>query len=500
MKKTDIDFSNYPPTPEQAAVLASGIISMGLEIVAGRVLAPQFGSSIYTWGSIIGVSMLALSLGYHYGGKKSSQINSRDLDRFLVYTSIYIIGLIYLGDAILSWTAGLPVAQRYASIMPVSILFGPPTYFLGYISPYAVQLSSKEVKGEASGHFYAVGTAGSILGAFGTTFILIPYLGVNQIYMLFAGLAFLPVLYEISDKRFLVAGLIVIAAGLISSTGPLTSGDVVYSDSTPYQDLKITDNGNIRTLYLDDQPQSAMYLDDTQGYPWDYPGYFHIPLLMQDDVDKALFIGGGGFVIPQKFAEKNITVHAVEIDPGVITAAEKHFNLSESENLKVYNSDGRQFLQESNHTYDVIYIDAYRKSKVPFHLTTEEFMELTYQKTDENGIVVSNVISAASGSGSKFARSQYKTMDSVYESVYYFPTAHKLSQVQNVEIIASKEAMMAEDQLLERNSNYPDYNLSAQIQNLGEAPETEDVPILRDDYAPVNRLIEPLVGRKYVLD
>lgn len=499
MNASKINFSNYIPTPEQAAVIASGIVSMGLEIVAGRVLAPDFGSSIYTWGSIIGISMLALSLGYHYGGKKSSRINSRDLDRFLVYTSVYIVGLIYLGDLILSWSAGIPVPQRYASIIPVSILFGPPTYFLGYISPYAVQLSSKQLKGEASGHFYAVGTAGSILGAFGTTFLLIPYLGVNQIYMLFAGLAFLPVLYETSDKRFLLAGLVLASAVAISSSGSLVPGDVVYSDSTPYQDLKVTDNGNVRTLYLDDQPQSAIYLDNSKGYPWDYPYYFHIPLLMREDVDKVLFIGGGGFTVPQKFAEKNITVHAVEIDPGVIKAAEKNFNLSESENLKVYNKDGRQFLQESNHTYDVIYIDAYRKSKVPFHLTTQEFMQLTYEKTDENGIVASNVISAATGSGSKFARSQYKTMASVYESVYYFPTK-KLSRVQNVEIIASKQPMMTEDQLLERNRNHSDFNLSTQIQNPADAPETEDVPVLRDDYAPVNRLIEPLVGREYVLD
>jgi len=444
--------------------------------------------------------MFALSLGYHYGGKKSSNISSIDLDRFLVYTSFYIIALIYVGDTILSWSAGLPVAQRYASIIPVSILFGPPTYFLGYISPYAVQLSSKQVKGEASGHFYAVGTAGSILGAFGTTFLLIPYLGVNQIYILFAGLAFLPVMYELSDKRFLVAGVMLFAAVLVSSSGSLVPGDVVYSDSTPYQDLKVTDNGNVRTLYLDEQPQSAMYLDDTPGYPWDYPDYFHLPLMMQNDVDKVLFIGGGGFTVPQKFAEENITVHTVEIDPGVIEAAEKNFNLSESDNLKVYNSDGRQFLQQSNHTYDVIYLDAYRKSKVPFHLTTQEFMELTYRKTDENGMVVSNVISAAEGSGSKFARSQYKTMDSVYESVYYFPTNQKLSQVQNIEIIASKEPMMTEQQLLKRNNNYSGINLSEQIRNLNEAPVTDDVPLLRDDYAPVNRLIEPIVGREYILE
>jgi len=89
METTNIDFSSYIPTPEQAAVIVSGIVSMGLEIVAGRVLAPQFGSSIYTWGSIIGISMFALSLGYHYGGKKSSNISSIDRPIFSLYIILY---------------------------------------------------------------------------------------------------------------------------------------------------------------------------------------------------------------------------------------------------------------------------------------------------------------------------------------------------------------------------------------------------------------------------
>ena len=54
-----------PLTTVEAAVFVSGVTSMGLEILAGRIIAPQFGSSIYTWGTIIGVFLAALSLGYH---------------------------------------------------------------------------------------------------------------------------------------------------------------------------------------------------------------------------------------------------------------------------------------------------------------------------------------------------------------------------------------------------------------------------------------------------
>ena len=42
---------------------------MGLEIVAARVLAPALGNSIYVWGSVISVVMVALSLGYWLGGQ-----------------------------------------------------------------------------------------------------------------------------------------------------------------------------------------------------------------------------------------------------------------------------------------------------------------------------------------------------------------------------------------------------------------------------------------------
>jgi len=441
MDKLPSQIDTYTPTREQSAVIVSGIVSMGLEILAGRVLAPEFGNSIYTWGSIIGISMLALSLGYHYGGKSSKNIDFNDLSRYLTYTALYIVALIYFGDMFLTLSSALPVPARYAAIIPVTVLFGPPTYFLGFISPYAVQLSKKEEKGEASGHFYAVGTAGSIIGAFGTTFILIPSLSVDMIYTLFATLAALPVISGLrsglKDGTLLLIPGILIAGVVLGGTGPVT-GDTVHEESTPYQELRVADDGNVRTLYLDGQPQSSTYTDSTPEYVWDYLDYFHIPFLMREDIDNVLFIGGGGFTAPQKFAEMNVSVDAVEIDPRVIDTAEKYFNLSESANLNVYEGDGRNFLEASEKEYDVIYLDAYKKAEVPFHLTTKEFMDLAYEKTDENGIVVSNIISTASGPGSEFSKSQFNTIDSVFERTYFFPTRNT-SLAQNIEIIGSKK-------------------------------------------------------------
>lgn len=481
---------------EEAAVVVSGIVSMGLEILAGRVIAPEFGSTIYTWGSIIGVSMLALSLGYHYGGRSSSRIEGmKDLEGFLAYTSGYILFVMYFGDTILRAASAIPIDPMYAPIVPVTLLFGPPTYFLGYISPYAAQLSSKDTKGEASGHFYAIGTAGSILGAFGTTFLLIPSLGVDQIYMLFAVLAALPLFNGFRNPRsYYFVGVLLL--GLLLVQGPSLGPETLYQTQTPYQELEVTRDDGVTRMYLDGQQQSAKYLNST-GTPWDYPDYFYLPFLMRDDVENALFIGGGGFVSPQQFAETGVEVDAVELDPEVVDAAERYFNLSESENLSVHVMDGREYLEQTNETYDVVVLDAFRKDKVPFHLATREFFQMIHEKTDEEGVVVSNLISTSSGPGSRFAKSYYRTMSGEFRSMYYFPT-RETAFVQNIEVVASKNPKLSEQELMERNRDFRHRDLSQEIQNLEEV-NTSDAMILTDDHAPVEKLLNPLVGRRYVV-
>ena len=46
----------------------SGFYVMVVELLSGRLIAPSFGNSIYVWGSVIFVFMLALAIGYLLGG------------------------------------------------------------------------------------------------------------------------------------------------------------------------------------------------------------------------------------------------------------------------------------------------------------------------------------------------------------------------------------------------------------------------------------------------
>ncbi|MFP4174899.1 MAG: spermidine synthase, partial [Halobacteriales archaeon] len=235
-----------------------------------------------------------------------------------------------------------------------------------------------------------------------------------------------------------------------------------------------------------------------------YTRYFHLPFLMADDpddIDRVLFIGGGGFTGPRIFADEyNITVDAVEIDPEVVDVAKMYFNVEESDSLRIHNEDGRRFLRETDETYDLIVLDAYKKDKVPFHLTTVEFMRLADSRLSDDGFLYMNIISGTEGPASRFYRSEYKTASQVFPTMYAFPTVGG-GAVQNVEVIASKsdERLTADELRMRNDERNIGYNMSSEIDSLTDAPRTDNMPVLRDDDAPVDSLMDPMVGQRYVI-
>ncbi|MFW5938325.1 MAG: spermidine synthase, partial [Halanaeroarchaeum sp.] len=435
--------------------------------------------------------------------------NRRDLGTLLLGSTVYVAFVILASEAVLNQALLLPIPPRFASIVPVTILFGPPVYWLGFISPYAAELSGKSGVGAASGHVYALGTIGSIVGAFGTTFLLVPTLEVAHIALLFgvlqlgaAGSVMGPSIPRRSVIGVALAGLLLFGAVVGGSTGPNYGGDVVYRTQTSYQSLAVVDDDGVRTLHLGGQRHSAMALDAPDDHVFTYTRYFHLPMLMQDDVDRVLFIGGGGFTGPKAFAARyDVTVDVVEIDPEVVRVAEEYFHVEEGPEMRIHVMDGRQYLRETNHTYDVIVLDAYRPTKVPFHLTTVEFMHLAASRLDEDGALVANVISAPTGPASRFGRAQYKTMEQAFPQVYSFRTT-ATNGVQNVELVASKDEDLFTKDELHRLNDRKDVgiDLDRAIDFYRRDLPTGDVPVLRDDRAPVDRLLDPALGGQYVVE
>jgi MFS family permease len=181
----------YLSKPGLIVFLASACL-MVLELVAERIIAPHVGMSLYTWTSIIGVVLAAMSLGNYLGG--------RIADR---WASPRLLGNIF----VLSGLAALPIlaadglkvlaAVEWPLILKILVvitsLFFLPGVALGTVSPIVAKLSIHDLtrSGRTVGHIYAAGSAGSIVGTLATGFLLVPWFSTDVIVYGVAGLMFL---------------------------------------------------------------------------------------------------------------------------------------------------------------------------------------------------------------------------------------------------------------------------------------------------------------------
>ncbi|MBA3971743.1 MAG: hypothetical protein H0X46_06285, partial [Bacteroidetes bacterium] len=54
-----------------------GLAVMSVEFLGAKIIAPFYGTSLQVWTSVIGITMLALALGYYLGGKFSAHRNPK---------------------------------------------------------------------------------------------------------------------------------------------------------------------------------------------------------------------------------------------------------------------------------------------------------------------------------------------------------------------------------------------------------------------------------------
>ena len=168
----------------------SGFVIMSLELLGGRLLDPYFGSSIYVWGSVITVFMLALSAGYLTGGWLS--LFNPSLKRFsLIFfasaATLYPLALI--NELLMAKVFETITDPRWGSLLAALILFTLPTVILGLISPYAVRLLVVDVDraGNTAGRLYFVSTIGSALGTLATSFYFVLWFQMNTIIFILSG-------------------------------------------------------------------------------------------------------------------------------------------------------------------------------------------------------------------------------------------------------------------------------------------------------------------------
>ena len=491
---------------------------MALELLGSRLLAPVFGNSIFVWGSLIGVVLAALSTGYYLGGKLADlKPDFQTLSIVIFSAGLLVIGLPALAPPLFNWIVKLSIGDRYSPLLATVGLLGPASVLLGMVSPFAIRLAAKsfEKLGKASGNLYALSTLGSIVGTFLTVFVLIPEFGVNKI-ILSLGVTLLVVAFfglGFRLKAFVLVLLLVlplaapymVSRRLTVATYTLALGDTIYETDTPYHHLIVADaydpvhQSTVRYLILDDNLHSAMDLNNPNRTVFEYTDYFNLGFLLGSNITRVLFIGGGGFTGPKAFLNEypRVTVYVAEIDPEVIRVAEEYFAVNASNpRLHIYNEDGRILLQENPQKYDLMVLDAYSKSYVPFHLMTTEFFKEVASHLTSGGSVISNLIASTSGDQAQLLMAEVRTMSTVFPNVYVFPVrGADYQDPQNVILLGTmlpNRLTKTDFTNLAANTTTPKIPASY-VENYFTL-DTSNALVLTDDYAPVENLLNPLTG------
>jgi len=518
-------------------VFVCGAALMALELVAARVLAPALGNSIFVWGSVISIVMVALSLGYWLGGQIADRTRApRALAPVVAMAGLLTVLAPPIAAAVLPWAADL--GPRLGSLVASALIFFAPALLLAVVSPLGVRLAaSRDIDriGRSAGGLYAISTGGSIAGTLATSFWLIPALSLEPLivaigFALFVvalaalaipsryadpGLAGTPATVAVGGSRIppgATAAVAIVAAGVLLGGWVLASvapagainalGErVLYRADTQYHRITVTEASGVRHLRFDASNQSAIDLADGYTSTIAYPNYMDLALALKPGARRVLVLGLGGGAITKRWWRDypEMTIDTVEIDSAVIDVSRRYFGLPRDSRLRVYNQDARRFVQTSTQTYDIVIVDCYYADSLPFHLTTSEFLGEVKQRLAPDGVLAYNVISSVSGDGSKLFRSMYRTALGTWDNVWVFPIGigrdGDTSQHRNIIVLAS-DASLSSERLKERVASrvggtvklegFPGFasDLYEGIVPFGDVPE------MTDAYAPTDSLIE----------
>ncbi len=496
-----------------ALVSAAALV---VEIVAGRLLAPYVGMSLYTWTAIIAVVLTGLSIGHWVGGRVDPGDRTRSLLRiatalFLASLTTALVPVLVRATAPALLATGLPPLLAISAL--VSVLFLLPSLFAGTVSPILTRLAldhSPHERSRVLGRMFAAGAFGSIVGTLMAGFVFITWIGT------LGTLAGIAVLEALLGGAFVAAarpGRRVVAIGAVATVLASVLLVLAARSSDAYVSACERESSYFCIRVIDyegesGRPSRVMVLDhlghginDRDEPRWLHTSYVALAdrLIRLRGISarpfSAFFIGGGAYTLPRawlhSFPDASLTV--AEIDPQVTATAIESFWLEPSPRLRTVHGDARVVLASQPPTtrYDVIVGDAFLDISVPAHLTTREFAQSVRTRLSDDGVYVMNIVDLVSKP--RFLLAELRTLYPLFAHVEVWVDDMQWRQGGRVTFVVLAATRPSPAGVL-RGSSPDDLANGRSWRRLPSAPVREaalapDVPVLVDDLAPVDRLM-----------
>jgi tetratricopeptide (TPR) repeat protein/spermidine synthase len=509
-----------------ATVFFSSACIMVLELVAGRLIAKNLGSSLYTWTSVIGVVLAGITIGNYLGGRIADRFPARKaLAVLLGISSVACVLTVILNNLIGEWIWLWKLSWPAHVLTYVFLVFMLPSTLLGAISPVVAKMALDQglPTGRTVGDIYAFGAAGSIVGTFLAGFYLIAAMGtIAIIWMVAAVLLLMAVPYWFRLWVLYIWAAIFIAlmtmgmapAGWAESAGSSLAlrgkpdPAVLYEDESQYSYIavrRISETVDRREFMQDKLTHSIIIMDDILDLQYPYEQiYAAVTQMLTRDKSKIsiLAIGGGGYVFP-RYIEKvwpGSHIDVAEIDPRVTKTAIEAFGLGRNTSINTFTMDARNYVDEllqKKRTdgriprYDFIYGDAFNDYSVPYQLTTREFNDKIAQILTDDGVYMINLIDIYDSG--LFLGAVVKTLQQTFSHIYVIVDNRPRPARRDTFVVI---AAMRKINLENLGSEKPVAGSNLWILNNSEIEALKKKAheiVLTDDYAPVENMLAPVV-------
>jgi spermidine synthase len=507
-------------------VFIASFCTLVIELVAGRIMAPYVGVSLYTWTSIIGVVLAGISIGAYVGGLLADRFPKPSTLGWLLFFS-------GVGAFSISPLTNLLGATQFQTTLMMRILllttfiFFIPSCILGMISPVVVKLTLHNLAktGNVVGKIYAFSTLGSIIGTFATGFFLISWMGTRNILLTVGFILILSALIfggGFVRKKSLAIFFSVFIAIFISLAFIFYS----YAFKMPVDDktyfFKESDYYTIKVkklltkdektwaeaLVLDHLIHSINDLNNPLYLDYEYIRIYEE--FMRWRVSRAgslkiLFLGGGGYTLPRclEIMYPTAEIDVVEIDPEITRVVYDYLGVPQNTRIRSFNEDGRWFVMncQDKGKYDFIVGDAFNDLSIPYHLTTKEFAQQMAELLKPDGILMANVID--SYQKGLFMPSYIKTLEEVFGKGNVHLVTHKPYEestgISTRVIVASRRGINVNDFAAFINGQGSKEVMSHVMpqERLQEYMAERPSIVLTDDYVPVDNLTAPIFEERF---
>lgn len=428
-----------------------GATVMAVELMAARMLAPYFGSSLFVWVSVIGITLLSLALGYYVGGRLADKYTRMaTIHWVLLIASLLLMFMHYFSHQLT--LAFADIDMRTALIL-ISVLFVlPPLFFLGMVPTLLIRFLTTKVdhSGITTGRVFTISTASGIIALPIMGFFIIPQFGLTMPSIIIGLLVgTIPFVKLLSHKKYVSLLFVLFLLISVSQRNRFTkSADVkvlTYSEGLLGQVLvaDVFKNGigneiNDRMLFINRMGQTLIDKSSNRS-KWNYIIFASAVASVIPENSKALILGlGGGSVANVLQNNLKFNVDAIELDKRIAKAAGKYFSLNPNVNVIV--DDARHFLGKTDQTYDLIFFDVFNGDVQPPHVLSLECFEKAKSLLNKNGLIIVNFNGFLSGENGKSGRSVYTTLHAAGLGVKILPTPGKENE-RNTLFVASAETM-----------------------------------------------------------